>query len=345
MSPYHLARFRVGLSVNQPRLSPNATWEKIARTLFVWQGNHTTSANTSSFRAPDVVFVNTNNTLYAVSSWTPVYQWRENDNMTWMSLISPASTVVSVFATSNGDVFTSIVNVMNVSEIQRWTENGTNMTTLTTRSQPCSGLFVDDIDRLYCSLREAHSVVRLTLNESTNITSTVAGHDVSGMSSMDLHNPMGIFVSTNFSLYVADSGNNRVQRFEKDQTGATTAAGNGGAPGAMLNGPSAVVLDADEYLFIVDSFNSRIIGQGPQGFRCIAGCSVINGSAGDQLNMPSSLSFDSHGNIFVADTGNNRIQKFELAKKFHGESNKDFRRTDDPSRQVSPRAVCEFFPI
>ena len=158
-----------------------------------------------------------------------------------------------------------------------------------------------------------------------------------------LHNPMGIFVSTNYSLYVADSGNNRVQRFAKDHTNATTAADNVGAPVATLNGPSAVVLDADEFLFIVDSFNSRIIGQGPQGFRCIAGCSVINGSAGDQLSMPSSLSFDSHGNIFVADTGNNRIQQFELAKKFHGESNKDFRRTDVPSRQGSPRAVYEFF--
>ncbi len=80
-----------------------------------------------------------------------------------------------------------------------------------------------------------------------------------------------------------------------------------------LNQPSGVVLDADNYLFIVDCGNNRIIGSGPNGFRCVAGCSGLSGSSANQLYSPGMLSFDSYGNIFVTDRDNNRIQKFLLA--------------------------------
>ncbi|CAF1442494.1 unnamed protein product, partial [Adineta steineri] len=80
-----------------------------------------------------------------------------------------------------------------------------------------------------------------------------------------------------------------------------------------LNGPSAVVLDADGYLFIVDQNNNRIIGSGPYGYRCLVGCSEQTGSASTQLNQPYSMSFDSHGNIYVTDKNNGRIQLFNLA--------------------------------
>jgi hypothetical protein len=61
----------------------------------------------------------------------------------------------------------------------------------------------------------------------------------------------------------------------------------------------------------VDYGNDCIIGSGPNGFQCIAGCSGSYGSAPDQLHDPLNLAFDSYGNIFVTDS--NRIQKFILA--------------------------------
>jgi hypothetical protein len=69
-------------------------------------------------------------------------------------------------------------------------------------------------------------------------------------------------------------------------------------------------LDAQKYLFIVDSLNHRIVGSGPNGFRCLVGCYGF-GSQSNQLNVPFSLSFDRSGNMFVTDQGRRRIQKFE----------------------------------
>ncbi|CAF4286776.1 unnamed protein product, partial [Adineta steineri] len=74
--------------------------------------------------------------------------------------------------------------------------------------------------------------------------------------------------------------------------------------------PSDVALDKDGYLFIVDSNNNRIIGSGPNGFRCIIACASTSGSASNQLSSPSTFSFDSYGNIYVTDQGNSRVQKF-----------------------------------
>ncbi len=84
-----------------------------------------------------------------------------------------------------------------------------------------------------------------------------------------LYNPNGIFVDNNFNLYVADTGNHRIQFFQSGQLTATTVVGKG-APGTIsLYNPTDVLLDADGYLFIVDSGNYRIVGSASNGFRCI----------------------------------------------------------------------------
>ncbi len=100
--------------------------------------------------------------------------------------------------------------------------------------------------------------------------------------------------------------------FPLGQMNAITVAGNG-APGTItLYCPNAIAFDANGYLFIGDSYNHRIIGSGPYGFRCLFGCSGV-GSGSHQLYYPRQMSFDSYGNLFVADQYNYRIQKFILA--------------------------------
>ena len=128
-----------------------------------------------------------------------------------------------------------------------------------------------------------------------------------------LNNPYGIFVTINFDLYVADCGNDRVQLFRFGERNATTVVINGSNGTMTLSCPSGIVLDADGYLFIVDYNHHRLLASGPDGFRCVAGCSGSAGPASNQLYYPFAMSFDREGNLFVTDQNNDRIQKFVLS--------------------------------
>ena len=269
--------------------------------------------------SPQAVFADTHNTLYAASGSGVMYAWHENETVPYMNQTSFPGTIFSLFATPNGKIFAGIKTPSNTGEIHMWTANEMNSTILIKTTTFCNGLFVDDIDRLYCSLGQASIVMMLALNDSTNVSSSIAGGSGPGNAADRLSSPAGIFVTIDYQLYVADSVNNRVQLFFPGQSNATTVAG-AEAPGTVaLTLPCAVVLDAHEFIFIVDSSNNRVVGEGPSGFRCIAGCPNPTGSMDHQLFFPQSLSFDSHGNLFVADSWNNRIQKFLLTTKPCGE--------------------------
>ena len=238
--------------------------------------------------------------------------WREGDTTPWRNLSSQGSNPYPVFEASNGDVFARTGNTANVSALYKWTGNATVGILVPNTNMACFDLFIDDASRLYCSITYGNIVTRMALNDSTNTSTVVAGNGTAGNTSDLLYLPVGIFVTDNYTLFVTDGLNNRIQRFSPGELSAVTVAG-AGAPGtAMLAGPWSVVLDALEYMFIVEYFASRIVSQGPHGFRCIAGCSSGNGSASNQLFAPIDLSFDSHGNIFVVDYSNQTCAKVFL---------------------------------
>jgi sugar lactone lactonase YvrE len=168
-------------------------------------------------------------------------------------------------------------------------------------------------------MQSSHQVVTKSLNSVSNILTTVAGTGCYGSTSYMLNTPYGIFVDTNFDLYVADCYNQRIQLFQSGQLSGLTLAGSTTSITTItLSYPTGIVLDADKYLFIVDNGNGRIVGSGPNGFRCLVGCLGSWGSTSNQLYWPISLSFDSYGNMFVTDTDNSRIQKFILLNNTHG---------------------------
>ena len=297
------------VSYNRPTFSPCATWEP----------NAITFANSSNFVATATgLFVTTNNTVYATStSLYSVLVWPKGSSNAPQSIFSGLATSYRIFVTVNGDVYAD--NGAYKHRVEKWAKNATNSTYVMFVSEQCNGLFVDVYDSLYCSLRNYHRVTKRTVDSDANTSITVAGNGTMGFSSTTLNNPCGIFVDIDLSLYVADYSNNRVQLFRSGQLNATTVAGSG-APGTIsLNGPAKAILDGDGYLFITDHNNFRVVGSGPNGFRCIAGCTETNGSAANQFFRPYDLSFDTYGNLYVTDMYNNRLQKFLLARNSCGE--------------------------
>ena len=71
-----------------------------------------------------------------------------------------------------------------------------------------------------------------------------------------------MFVDSSNSIYIADYGNNRVQRWLPGATSGTTvagqASGTSGSAANLLNRPTDVVVDSGGNVYVADSNNHRI---------------------------------------------------------------------------------------
>ncbi|CAF4053159.1 unnamed protein product, partial [Adineta steineri] len=287
-----------GISYNQPKLCANATWNQTAITF----ANSTTAGT-----LPVGMFINTNNSVYVADQANGRIQVWLNGSTTLTGNYSGGLSVpYSVFVTDNSDVY--VDNGRTNYRVDKWGWNSTSSVPAMYTCGQCYSLFVDINNMLYCVMGANHQVVSKSLDTHVNVWSIVAGTGSAGSTSVTLNTPWGIFVDNNLNLYVADTNNNRIQKFASGQLNGTTIA----TGTIVLFGPTSVIFDADGYMFITDCFNQRLIGSGANGFRCIAACSGSAGSSSSQLFYPHTISFDSYGNIFVVDQENNRVQKFLL---------------------------------
>jgi hypothetical protein len=305
--------YLLAVSYNQPKFCSNA----------LWNPNAITFADRNTVGSlPRDIFINRNNTIYATNQANgQIVVWSEGSTTPTRNISGNLSISLGLFVTTADDIY--VDNYMSIRGVSKWTLNSTIGTPAMYTCQSCADLFVDINDNLYCSMINLHQVVTKSLNSYSNALKIVAGTGSPGSTPNMLNQPYGIFVDTNFDLYVADCWNHRIQLFQLGQLNATTMAGSGSSTTTItFNCPTGIVLDADKYLFIVDHGNHRIVGSGPTGFRCLVGCSG-NGSASDQLNWPYSFSFDSYGNMFITDRDNHRIQKFILSTNSCGKFNEN----------------------
>jgi sugar lactone lactonase YvrE len=141
-------------------------------------------------------------------------------------------------------------------------------------------------------------------------------------SSALFNSPLGIAVTTNGTIYVADSGNHVVRAISP--TGfVTTLAGspenwgseNGSGTNARFNGPVGLALDDQENLFVADSNNHTIRKIAPDravstwaGLPGVDGCADGNAQSA-RFCKPAELAMDRNYNLFVADSFNHVIRR------------------------------------
>ncbi|CAF4067671.1 unnamed protein product [Adineta steineri] len=291
-----------GLWYNRPMFSPCA----------LWNPNATTFADQSTLGPyTHGVFIDTYNTLYAGSWWNSLVKvWPNGSSTATRTIQAGLYQPYSLFVAMNGDVY--IGNGGSNGQVDKWISNATIGTGVMNISAPCCGLFIDTNNTLYCSLSNLNKVLKVDLTSVSSTQVMIAGNGSNGSTSSLLNSPFGIYVDTDFTLYVADSNNHRIQRFGFGELNATTVAG-ATAPGTItLNYPTGIVLDGNGYLFIMDTGSYRIVASSSAGFRCVTGCSGSSGSTADKLYNARYMAFDTYGNMFVSDDDNGRIQKFYL---------------------------------
>jgi sugar lactone lactonase YvrE len=169
---------------------------------------------------------------------------------------------------------------------------------------------------------------------SSGQLTTVAGGGAAGNSgdgglatAASFSSPHAVSIDAAGSVYVADTGNNRIRRidastravsnFAGSPSGTAGFAGDGGpASSALFSGPQGLVVDESSgIVYVSDTGNARVrridsagvvttfAGTGQAGF------SGDGGPAGKAaLGAPEGLAFDAARTLYIADTTNERVR-------------------------------------
>ncbi len=157
---------------------------------------------------------------------------------------------------------------------------------------------------------------------------TVAGTGVQGFggdggvaTAAELNSPQGIAIGADGTIYVADTGNQRIRALVAGQISTFAGIGalgysgdNGPATAAALGKPTALAIDAQGSLLICDTANHRIRSVAAGVIFTIAGTG-LQGFAGDggaatraELDSPAGIAVAGDGRIFLSDSHNHRLR-------------------------------------
>ncbi len=134
--------------------------------------------------------------------------------------------------------------------------------------------------------------------------------------------PWGIAVGSDGSVYVSDTWNSRVQKFDREGKFEAmwgvfqSTNGELTEPGALY-GPRAIAVGQDGLVYVMDTGNKRVQSFKPDGTFVgqYGGGGVVDG----KFDEPVGLAQDASGDWYVTDTWNHRVEKFDASWKYVGQ--------------------------
>lgn len=188
-------------------------------------------------------------------------------------------------------------------------------------SDPFGIAIADDGTIYVADAGESNRIRKIT--KEGNVTTFAGGSEgfADGIgAAASFNTPSALAIDSTGNLYVADTGNNRIRKVTP-QGAVTTIAGDGTAgyadgPAAQarFNGPIGVAVDADDNVFVSDTYNDRVRKISPDGqVSTIAGAGTPGYADGDRnsslFDTPCGIIATTDGALIVADTGNDRLRK------------------------------------
>lgn len=131
-----------------------------------------------------------------------------------------------------------------------------------------------------------------------------------------LDSPSGICFDDNEDLYVVDTGNNRIQKFDKNGKHLSTIGSQTGDN--TLDMPWGIAINHKGEILVSDWRNNRICVFDKSGefTRSFGEIHISLGLEVKQLDGPAGISIDDDGDIYVADRNNNRVVIYDREEKY-----------------------------
>ncbi len=128
--------------------------------------------------------------------------------------------------------------------------------------------------------------------------------------------PTAVYVTLDNRMYVADTGNHRIQIFNPDRTLSYEFGRNGNKPG-QFNFPQGIVVNSKGMIYVADTLNQRIQVFNQDGIYLKtfgqSDTEVVDKSLKNYqtLNLPKVLALDSKDQLYVVDADLTRIKVFD----------------------------------
>jgi DNA-binding beta-propeller fold protein YncE len=123
-----------------------------------------------------------------------------------------------------------------------------------------------------------------------------------------LKNPRGLTVDGAGNFWVADTGNDRLQKFSF-QGSLLHVIGKSGSGEGEFRSPSGVALSSKGTIYVADTGNKRVQVFSAKGI--FLGTFGKGGKHRGQFSEPVSLALDGSEFVYVADRGNDRVSKYD----------------------------------
>jgi tripartite motif-containing protein 71 len=135
-----------------------------------------------------------------------------------------------------------------------------------------------------------------------------------GVGDGEFSSPTGIALDKDGNLYVADTDNHSIQKFDKAGKFLSRWGGEPGSQEGQFYYPRGLAVGPDDVVYVADSGNNRV-----QKFDLEGNVQKAWGKFGfawrgadmGKFDVPWGLATDQEGNVYVSDTSNARIQKFQ----------------------------------
>lgn len=185
------------------------------------------------------------------------------------------------------------------------------------------GLAIDASDNIYVSDYNNDRIRKIdNLGNVSNLAGSGTAGFVEGTASLARFNkPIGIKVTNDGTVYVADSNNQRIRKISNGIVstfaggGAATFA-DGTATQALFSTPAYLAMDADENLYLADNVNNRIRKITPSAVVTTLSGTGLQGFKDGDVNMavfnrPRGITINENGDFLISEDAH-RIRKIAL---------------------------------